>query len=249
MGVSSSGICALAAASPNRAPTPGPEQVDDDEAGGRGEQARQQVVAERLPEQASDGPPAADRGDSRDDRGQDQGDDDHAQQTHEEVPDPADGVGGALAEEQASEGAEEHGAEHLPVELAIPDAVLVDVHRSFGSPRRCQCSPSVLVASVPSRWRGGPRESPLPAPAVVATELSSLRDRDPGHADVVAGARSPTTQTIPLRSPAAGSTGSTPRHAKTLAVDITADYDWAHSDRRNQTCDVLLRWRRCSSSC
>ena len=61
------------------------------------------------------------------------GDDDHAQQAHEEVPDPADGVGGALAEDQAGESAEQHGAEHLPVELEIPDAVLVDVHRSLGA--------------------------------------------------------------------------------------------------------------------
>ena len=34
---------------------------------------------------------------------EDQGNDDHAQQAHEEVPDPADGLGGALAEDQAGE--------------------------------------------------------------------------------------------------------------------------------------------------
>ena len=180
--------CSSAAtASPREAPTPGPEQVDDDEAGGRGEEARQQVVAHRLAEETSEWPARPRWRRPGDDGGDDQRNDDHAQQPHEQVADPADGVRAALAEDQAGEGAEEHGAEDLPVELEVPEPVLVDVHglrgprgelrRWAGDQSAARCSASASSRGVSCRATTARACSRLARAGSGACEAASVSHR------------------------------------------------------------------------
>ena len=111
-----------------RLPLGGPEvgalsradEVDEGEAGEDGQGARKHVVPQGLSEQPPEGAPPAYRGDAADDGDDHQGDDDHAQQAHEQGAEPAHPGCGGLAAQKACGYSQDHGGEHLPVKLAVP---------------------------------------------------------------------------------------------------------------------------------
>src|SRR5690606_35444304 len=107
----------------------GPQEVHERETRDDREQARERVVAERLTEEPAELPGASERRDAGHDRGEHERDDDHAQESHEEVPEPSDRVRGRHADDEPRGDAEQDRDEHLPVEPPVPGEVRVVFHR------------------------------------------------------------------------------------------------------------------------